>query len=146
MQRALQTRVFDDRNTRQRADVSGALTLSNIILDVFWLLERYIFHRFASQLQAALEAQGNSGFDIILDAVSGEYFMPGFEALALGGRYVVYGAANWTPTGIRHAVFKSWWQMYTLLMALNVFPGQFKYVAASNVVVDSGRGKLLLGN
>ena len=55
--------------------------------------------RFASQVQAALKAQGSLGFDIILDAVSGEYFKPGFEALAPGGRYVVYGAANWTPTG-----------------------------------------------
>lgn len=26
--------------------------------------------------------------------------MPGFNALAPGGRYVIYGAANWTPTGV----------------------------------------------
>lgn len=43
------------------------------------------------------------GFDIVLDAVSGEYFLPGFNALAPGGRYVVYGAANWTPSGMFQA-------------------------------------------
>jgi NADPH:quinone reductase-like Zn-dependent oxidoreductase len=55
--------------------------------------------RFALQLSKALATQQRKGFDIILDAVSGEYFSPGFNALSPGGRYVIYGAANWTPTG-----------------------------------------------
>lgn len=37
-------------------------------------------------------------FDIILDAVAGDYFKPGFNALAPGGRYVLYGAASFMTT------------------------------------------------
>ncbi len=62
----------------------------------------YIFRlcRFGFQLTSALAAaERRQGFDIILDAVSGEYFSPGFNLLAPGGRYVIYGAANWTPSG-----------------------------------------------
>lgn len=56
-------------------------------------------YRFAAQLEAVLASEGVKGFDIALDAVSGEFFTAGFNALAPGGRYVIYGASNWTPSG-----------------------------------------------
>ncbi|CAE8635413.1 unnamed protein product [Polarella glacialis] len=53
---------------------------------------------FEAQLRAALLAVGSPhGFDIVLDAVLGDFFQPGFACLAPGGRYVVYGAASMTP-------------------------------------------------
>eukprot|EP00933_Yihiella_yeosuensis_P061313 TRINITY_DN64113_c0_g1_i1.p1 TRINITY_DN64113_c0_g1~~TRINITY_DN64113_c0_g1_i1.p1 ORF type:complete len:423 (+),score=74.04 TRINITY_DN64113_c0_g1_i1:83-1270(+) len=53
---------------------------------------------FEWQLRSALNFVGSpDGFDIVLDAVLGDYFQPGFKCLAPGGRYVVYGAASMTP-------------------------------------------------
>lgn len=57
--------------------------------------------QYASQLQSALQAVARDGFDIVLDAVAGEFFQPSYDAMARGGRHVVFGAANWTPTGTR---------------------------------------------
>lgn len=55
--------------------------------------------KFKTQLEGALKALDNSpGFDIVLDAVLGDFFQPGFDLMAPGGRYVVYGAADMTPT------------------------------------------------
>ena len=54
---------------------------------------------FQGQLDAALEAVGAEGFDIVLDAVLGDYFPAGWASLAKGGRYVTYGAADMTPQG-----------------------------------------------
>ena len=55
--------------------------------------------QYPAQLQSALQAVNRDGFDIVLDAVAGEFFRPSYEAMARGGRHVVFGAANWTPTG-----------------------------------------------
>jgi len=52
---------------------------------------------FEQQLRAALAAVGAEGFHVVLDAVLGDYFQPGFRCMAPGGRYVVYGAASMTP-------------------------------------------------
>ncbi len=54
---------------------------------------------YAAQLQRALRAMGEEHIDIALDAVSGSYFQPTFDALGPGGRHVVYGAADLTPHG-----------------------------------------------
>ena len=55
---------------------------------------------FDEQLVGALAALGKpEGFDIVLDAVLGPMFDPGWARLARGGRYIVYGAASMTPTG-----------------------------------------------
>ena len=61
---------------------------------------------YPDQLQSALKAVGRDGFDIVLDAVAGEYFQPSYQAMTRGGRHVVFGAANWTPTG-NHLCIKS---------------------------------------
>lgn len=55
-------------------------------------------HRFKAQLEVALRAIGSTGFNIVLDAVLGDFFQPGFDLMSPGGRYVVYGAADMTPT------------------------------------------------
>jgi hypothetical protein len=48
----------------------------------------------------AYHPQGKpEGFDIVLDAVLGPMFNPGWARVARGGRYIVYGAASMTPTG-----------------------------------------------
>jgi len=54
---------------------------------------------YAAQLRDALKAMGEDSIDIALDAVSGSYFQPTFDALGPGGRHVVYGAADLTPHG-----------------------------------------------
>lgn len=55
---------------------------------------------YPQQLQSALSSVNKDGFDIVLDAISGEYFQPSYQAMTQGGRHVIYGAANWTPTGM----------------------------------------------
>uniref|UniRef100_A0A7R9SZ03 Enoyl reductase (ER) domain-containing protein n=1 Tax=Ostreococcus sp. 'lucimarinus' TaxID=242159 RepID=A0A7R9SZ03_9CHLO len=56
--------------------------------------------RFAKQVRDACEAIGASeGVDIVFDATLGDFFQGGWENLARGGRYVVYGAADLTPRG-----------------------------------------------
>ena len=56
--------------------------------------------RFATQVRDACEAIGaREGVDIVFDATLGDFFRGGWENLARGGRYVVYGAADLTPRG-----------------------------------------------
>ena len=76
-----------------------------MILDRFPTLDaRQIIVRdtscYSQQLQSALSSVDKEGFDIVLDAISGEYFQPSYQALARGGRHVIFGAANWTPIGM----------------------------------------------
>ena len=61
--------------------------------------------QYPSQLQAALHCVGREGFDIVLDAVAGEFFQASYNAMARGGRHIVFGAGNWTPTGeLKHCI------------------------------------------
>ena len=55
--------------------------------------------RFAGQLDEALRAVGAPGFDIVLDAVAGEFFMPAFRRLRPEGRMVIFGASDMMPPG-----------------------------------------------
>jgi NADPH:quinone reductase-like Zn-dependent oxidoreductase len=57
--------------------------------------------RFGAQLDEALQANGLDGFDLVLDAVAGPFFQPGYERLRPAGRLVVFGAADLMPTGSR---------------------------------------------
>lgn len=83
-----------------------------VILDCFPALqpEQIIVRnlgQYTQQLQSALQSVSKEGFDIVLDAVSGEYFQPSYDAMARGGRHVIFGAASWTPTGntiMRHTM------------------------------------------
>mmetsp|Transcript_61896 Transcript_61896/g.195593 ORF Transcript_61896/g.195593 Transcript_61896/m.195593 type:complete len:157 (+) Transcript_61896:37-507(+) len=63
-----------------------------------------------ADLAAALESCGAQGYDIVLDAVSGDYFKGAYNALSRGGRYVIYGAADMTPSGDRVNWLKLAWK------------------------------------
>lgn len=54
---------------------------------------------FKEQLLSVLSRMGLEGVDCVLDALQGDFFNPGYEMLAPGGRYIVYGAASMTPPG-----------------------------------------------
>jgi len=58
---------------------------------------------FATRLDTALAALGVAGFDVVFDAVLGEWFAPCFERLAPEGRYVLYGAADFMSGGPRRS-------------------------------------------
>lgn len=86
-----------------------------VILDRFPALqpEQIIVRNLAQytqQLQSALQSVSKEGFDIVLDAVSGDYFQPSYDAMARGGRHVIFGAANWTPTGDKPGWLRLAWQ------------------------------------
>lgn len=66
--------------------------------------------RFPDQLDAALEAVGAEGFDLVLDAVAGPYFRPAYRRLSPGGRLVLFGAANLMPAGDRPNYMKLIWR------------------------------------
>lgn len=56
--------------------------------------------RFKQQVKEACDSIGASeGCDIVFDATLGDFFQGGWDNLARGGRYVVYGAADLTPRG-----------------------------------------------
>lgn len=55
--------------------------------------------RFGEQLDEALRRAGAEGFDVVFDAVAGPYLRPGFDRLRARGRLVVYGAADFMPSG-----------------------------------------------
>lgn len=54
--------------------------------------------KFKAQLESSLKSVNSLGFDVVLDAVLGDFFRPGFDLMSPGGRYVVYGAADMTPS------------------------------------------------
>lgn len=65
---------------------------------------------YAGRLDAALAAHGARGFDVVFDAVLGEWFHPAFARLAPEGRYVLYGAADFMPTGTRRGWARLAWR------------------------------------
>lgn len=62
--------------------------------------------RFGAQVREACDAVGAvEGVDVVFDATLGDFFSGGWDNLARGGRYVVYGAADMTPRGDYVGVF-----------------------------------------
>ena len=57
--------------------------------------------RFGAQLDAALEAAGAPGLDVVFDAIAGPYFRPAYMRLRPEGRHVIYGAADYMTHGAR---------------------------------------------
>ena len=39
------------------------------------------------------------GYDVVMDSLAGKYFKGSYDALARGGRHVLFGAAVFTPRG-----------------------------------------------
>jgi NADPH:quinone reductase-like Zn-dependent oxidoreductase len=68
---------------------------------------------YAAALDAALAAHAAPGFDVVFDAVLGEWFRPAFTRLAPEGRYVLYGAADFMPTGTRRGWTRLAWRWLT---------------------------------
>ena len=65
---------------------------------------------YEAALDAALGALDARGFDVVLDAVLGDWFRPAFARLAPEGRYVLFGAAEFMTTGRRPAWPRLAWQ------------------------------------
>jgi len=57
--------------------------------------------RFGAQIDAALAAVGCGRLDVVFDAVLGPWFRPAFDRLGPEGRYVLFGAADFMPSGAR---------------------------------------------
>ena len=68
---------------------------------------------FPGRLDAALAALGRDGFDVVFDAVMGPGFKPSFARLAPEGRYVLYGAADFMPTGTSRGWPRLAWRWLT---------------------------------
>ncbi len=100
-------------NALAMLDVIGARSIAVVGGDAKrrWLIEHR--HRaaetvivrdgrsFGARLDRALAAAGAPGFDIVFDAVAGRFLQPAFRRLRPAGRYIVYGAADFTPDGVR---------------------------------------------
>jgi NADPH:quinone reductase-like Zn-dependent oxidoreductase len=56
---------------------------------------------FGRQLERALGAVGSKGLDVVFDAVLGPYFRPAMDRLNPEGRFVLFGAADFMPSGRR---------------------------------------------
>lgn len=67
---------------------------------------------FAKDLAHQIELRQAKGLDLVLDSVAGDFFQPGFELLNPGGRYVIFGSAQFMPNGIRPNYFKLAWQYF----------------------------------
>lgn len=46
------------------------------------------------------------GYDVVMDSLAGKYFQGAYDAMARGGRHVLFGAAVYTPSGDLGTV---WW-------------------------------------
>jgi len=57
--------------------------------------------RFGAQLDEALHGLAAPGFDIVLDGIAGDWFMPAFRRLRPEGRMVIFGASDMMPAGRR---------------------------------------------
>jgi alcohol dehydrogenase len=66
--------------------------------------------RFAQQLDEALQALGAPGFHVVFDAIAGPFFLPALSRLVPEGRHLLYGAADFMPTGRRPNWVRLAWQ------------------------------------
>jgi alcohol dehydrogenase len=66
--------------------------------------------RFGDQLDRALRAIDADGFDVVLDGVAGPYFQSALRRLRPGGRLILFGASDMTPSGAKPNYPKLAWQ------------------------------------
>jgi synaptic vesicle membrane protein VAT-1 len=66
--------------------------------------------RFGAQIDRALSSFGATGLDLVFDAIAGPYFLPALTRLRPEGRHVLYGAADFMPSGARPNWPKLAWQ------------------------------------
>ena len=96
---------------------------------------------FQGQVEAAaacVRVRTGGGVDVVLDAVLGEFFRPGYEAMRAGGRYVVYGAASMTPAAPSLSPLQwvrlAWKWLWRPKLDLLEMPGQNKTVSGFNLI------------
>lgn len=65
--------------------------------------------QFQQQLKRAIDYTGQPGLDLVLDSIMGPYFWPAYRALQPAGRLVLFGAADWMPSGRRPNYLKLAW-------------------------------------
>jgi len=65
---------------------------------------------FGGQLDRALGAVGSTGLDVVFDAVLGPYFRPALQRLRPEGRFVLFGAAEFMPSGRRPSYAALLWR------------------------------------
>lgn len=103
---------------------------------------------FGQQCRDALKAGGSGGFDAVLDAVLGDYFQPGYDAMEPGGRYVVYGAADMTPThasmGLLAWIRLAWQWLWRPRVDPLELPGANKSVMGFNLIHCFNKAPLLM--
>jgi alcohol dehydrogenase len=66
--------------------------------------------RFGAQVDAALRTMSRTGLDVVFDAIAGPFFLPALTRLAHEGRHVLYGAADFMPSGARVNWARLAWQ------------------------------------
>lgn len=98
--------------------VAGSSEKKEFLLREFALEENQVLvrntpRRFALDLDQALDfgnQRSGNGLDLIFDSVYGRYFWPMYHRLNPGGRYALFGAADFTPAtgpgGILRTVFR----------------------------------------
>ena len=113
--------------------------------------------RFKEQIESAVAflntiSDGDepiTGPDVVLDAVLGDFYHPGFAALNSGGRYVVYGAASMTPTSNKLGFFQwlklAWKYLWRPKADVLELPGENKSVMGFNLIHCLNDAKRLLG-
>jgi alcohol dehydrogenase len=83
----------------------GRAAKRDFLVERFGLSPEHVIVRdrrgFGAQLDGALAALGQDGFDIVLDALTGPYFRPAYERLRPTGRHILYGAADLMPPRAR---------------------------------------------
>jgi len=112
----LQALAMIERRGAQAIAVVGSDTKADFIAAHTGLERHAIVVRrrtgFDAALDGALAAVGRTGFDCVFDAVLGPFFQPAFARLAPEGRYVLYGAAEFTPRGRRRNWIRLAWQWW----------------------------------
>jgi len=139
------------------ANVIGTVGLESkvqVVLDKFPTLRREQIivrtggHELKEQLDKACAFLHIPGFDITFDSLAGAYFQPSWDKLLEGGRHVVFGAGDMTPTSKRMGLL-AWlrlarqWLTRPRLDPLEM-PGQNKSLMAFNLIHCFNKPDLLL--
>ena len=99
--------------------------------------DRSAFGEQVAAAAASVTRDGPAGCDIVMDAVMGDFFKGGWSNLARGGRYVVYGAADLTPSGdlgILGWIKLAWKYVRRPFVDPTNLPGENKSVMGFNLI------------
>jgi NADPH:quinone reductase-like Zn-dependent oxidoreductase len=82
----------------------GSPSKKKYLSDQFGIPEECVIVRenpkdFAHQVENALKKINKTGVDLVLDSLSGDYFMPSFNLTNKGGKYIIFGSGTLMPGG-----------------------------------------------